>query len=154
MWDLPQWGIEPVSPALAGGFLSNVPPGKSLHKVLFMPYKCLWRVWGLILNVIEPLLPSCCSFSFVLGHGVSFLGGFQHSPVDDCLAASCDFGVLMKKTNTCSHRRRWTHVHEHMNTCHLFWWTHTLSLKSGLLHTLLLPPQTICSPRYTHSPSY
>ena len=27
-WDLPGPGIEPVSPALAGGFLTNVPPGK------------------------------------------------------------------------------------------------------------------------------
>ena len=28
MWDLPRSGIEPVSPALAGGFLIIVPPGK------------------------------------------------------------------------------------------------------------------------------
>ena len=30
MWDLPRPGIEPVSPALAGRFLTTVPPGKSL----------------------------------------------------------------------------------------------------------------------------
>ena len=30
MWDLPRPGLEPVSPALAGGFLTTVPPGKSL----------------------------------------------------------------------------------------------------------------------------
>ena len=29
MWDLPGPGIEPVSPALAGGFLTTTPPGKS-----------------------------------------------------------------------------------------------------------------------------
>ena len=29
MWDLPGPGLEPVSPALAGGFLTTVPPGKS-----------------------------------------------------------------------------------------------------------------------------
>ena len=29
MWDLPRPGIEPVSPALAGGFLTTEPPGKS-----------------------------------------------------------------------------------------------------------------------------
>ena len=29
MWDLPGSGIEPVSPALAGGFLTTAPPGKS-----------------------------------------------------------------------------------------------------------------------------
>ena len=28
MWDLPGPGIKPVSPALAGGFLSTAPPGK------------------------------------------------------------------------------------------------------------------------------
>ena len=34
MWDLPGPGIEPVSLALAGGFLTTVPPGKS--HVLFI----------------------------------------------------------------------------------------------------------------------
>ena len=29
MWNLPGSGIEPMSPALVGGFLSTVPPGKS-----------------------------------------------------------------------------------------------------------------------------
>ena len=29
MWDLPGPGLEPVSPALAGGFLTPAPPGKS-----------------------------------------------------------------------------------------------------------------------------
>ena len=29
MWDLPGPGIEPMSPALAGRFLTTVPPGKS-----------------------------------------------------------------------------------------------------------------------------
>jgi len=30
MWDLPGSGIEPVSPALAGGFSTTEPPGKPL----------------------------------------------------------------------------------------------------------------------------
>ena len=34
MWDLPGLGLEPVSPALAGGFLTTAPPGKSLYQVL------------------------------------------------------------------------------------------------------------------------
>ena len=29
MWDLPRPGLEPTSPALAGGFLTTAPPGKS-----------------------------------------------------------------------------------------------------------------------------
>ena len=34
MWDLPGPGIEPVSPALAGGFLTTVPPGKPTNSFL------------------------------------------------------------------------------------------------------------------------
>ena len=30
MWDLPGPGIEPVTPSLAGGFLTTAPPGKPL----------------------------------------------------------------------------------------------------------------------------
>ena len=33
LWDLPGPAVEPVSPALAGGFLTTEPPGKS-HNVL------------------------------------------------------------------------------------------------------------------------
>ena len=31
MWDLPRSGLKPVSPALAGRFLTTAPPGKSLQ---------------------------------------------------------------------------------------------------------------------------
>ena len=34
MWDLPGPGLEPVSPALAGGFLTTVPPEKSRMAIL------------------------------------------------------------------------------------------------------------------------
>ena len=34
MWDLPRPGLEPVSPALAGGFLAIAPPEKSQEEVL------------------------------------------------------------------------------------------------------------------------
>ena len=34
MWDLTRPGLEPVSPALAGGFLTTVPPGKSAKGLL------------------------------------------------------------------------------------------------------------------------
>ena len=39
MWDLPGPGIEPVSPASAGGFLTTVPPGKSLYHLIFELFK-------------------------------------------------------------------------------------------------------------------
>ena len=35
MWDLPGPGLEPVSPALAGGFLTTAPPGKSPGESFF-----------------------------------------------------------------------------------------------------------------------
>ena len=34
MWDLPRPGIEPVSPALAGGFFTTEPPGKPARRIL------------------------------------------------------------------------------------------------------------------------
>ena len=36
-WDLPGPGIKPVSPVLAGRFLSTVPPGKSKSSKFFVP---------------------------------------------------------------------------------------------------------------------
>ena len=37
MWDLPRLGLEPVSPALAGGLPTTAPPGKSQAAVVFVP---------------------------------------------------------------------------------------------------------------------
>ena len=37
MWDLPRPGLEPVSPALAGGFSTTAPPGKLM---IFNQYIC------------------------------------------------------------------------------------------------------------------
>ena len=34
MWDLPRPGLEPVSPALAGGFSTTAPPGKPKQVIL------------------------------------------------------------------------------------------------------------------------
>ena len=38
MWDLLGPGLEPASPALAGGFLTTVPPGKPHYPVLILYY--------------------------------------------------------------------------------------------------------------------
>ena len=44
--------------------------------------------------IFVPLLPSCCGFFFVFGHGASFFfGGLQCPPVDGS-TASFNFGVL------------------------------------------------------------
>ena len=49
--------------------------GPSAHTVLFESSEHLWWVWGLIINMISPLLPSCWGSSFVLGRGYLFLVG-------------------------------------------------------------------------------
>ena len=53
------------------GSVSVVPLHPAVHDILFKPSECLWLVWGLILNVILPLLPSFLGFSVALG---SFFG--------------------------------------------------------------------------------
>ena len=64
------------------GRSDSVSVGSSgVHKVLFEPSEHLWRVCGLFLNVISPLLPSCWGFSFALGCRVSFFGSGQFSSV-------------------------------------------------------------------------
>ena len=48
MWDLPRPGLEPLSPALAGGFPTTAPPGKSQAGLLILPAnQALWwhRFW-------------------------------------------------------------------------------------------------------------
>ena len=46
MWDLPGPGLETVFPALAGGFFTTVPPGKSLFSLIF--YEALGQKASLI----------------------------------------------------------------------------------------------------------
>ena len=53
MWDLPGAGHEPMSPALAGGFLTTAPPGKPLG-VLFIALTPL----PLTLTNTDPLFPT------------------------------------------------------------------------------------------------
>ena len=49
------------------------------------------KSWTWLSNWTEP---SCWSCSFALVWGVSVFGEIQHSPVNGCSAASCNFGVL------------------------------------------------------------
>ena len=46
IWDLPGPGLKPVSPALAGGFLTTVPPRKSLYEqfISTQPWDQNWMI--------------------------------------------------------------------------------------------------------------
>ena len=49
MWDLPGPGPEPMSPALAGGFLTTVPPGKPKTFLDITQHPCPYHtIWSLI----------------------------------------------------------------------------------------------------------
>ena len=51
--------------------------GSQCAQDLFEPSEHLWPVWGLILNMVLPLLPSCWGFSFTFGHKYLFLVGYN-----------------------------------------------------------------------------
>ena len=70
MWDLPRPGLEPVSPAMAGRFLTTVPPGKphgalcyiSLFSFLHSTYhywKLTWLFIGLFIYLLFPHYSMC-----------------------------------------------------------------------------------------------
>ena len=83
---------ETLTHSKAGLAQSLVGPlGPGAHKVLFEPFKHLWWIWGLSLNMILLFLPSGWGFSFALGCGVSYFGVSQHSPVSD---RSAVFAIL------------------------------------------------------------
>ena len=106
--------------------------GPGAYKVLFVPSKHLWRVWGLIVNMILPVLPSCWGFSFALGHGVSFLGGIQHGLVNGCSAVCCNFWVL---TGEDEHTSLYSAI-----LCHLYFCNSGLCLSSqaAIMHSTIL----------------
>ena len=61
MWDLCRPGLEPVSPALAGGFLTTAPPGKP-HTLAFSSkslqeaqWKALLTLSSVLAEVVEPM---------------------------------------------------------------------------------------------------
>ena len=89
----------PRAPAAVAGHCWPVPPQETLKHSsssfsgvseswcalgLFEPSECLWRVWGLILNVILPLLPSSWGFSrylFLVGSNILLLTVVQQRVV-------------------------------------------------------------------------
>ena len=90
MWYLPGPGLEPVSPALAGRFLTTVPPGKSYilffvclffknlrQNCLLIPAVDLFHRMGLLLSLPDTIpLPLFCSVSLhMLCIDLNFISG-------------------------------------------------------------------------------
>ena len=83
-----------------------------MHKVLFVPDKSLWQVWVLILTWLHPFYRLVAASSLSLDVGYLF-GRCQHPPVDGCLAASCNFGVLTgEDEHTSLYSTIWTEKHK------------------------------------------
>ena len=54
--------------------ICGVPGSWCTQSFVWALWPSLWWVWGLILNIISPLLPFYWGFSFALRHGISFFG--------------------------------------------------------------------------------
>ena len=61
MWDLPGPGLEPMSPALAGGFLTTAPPGKPERFLFLFFYLFIFYLFlaVLVLRFCAKAFPSC-----------------------------------------------------------------------------------------------
>ena len=55
MWGLPGPGLEPISPALAGGLLTTAPPGK--------PWPVILEGVNELNLFIQPIMPSAADYA-------------------------------------------------------------------------------------------
>ena len=106
MWDLPGPGLKPVSPALAGGFLTTAQPGKPLpslltskftkHKILNSVPSALWRyyfciIWSLLMLLKGSCPIYCCLF---VSNSVFSLVTLQSSVLQWCSGCWISFSFL------------------------------------------------------------
>ena len=85
MWNLPRSGIEPTSPALAGGFLPTVPPGKSqknLNCIMCLHYisigECCFREFWVSQSHLQVFFTSLGSDSLESRSRDLFQGAKEH----------------------------------------------------------------------------
>ena len=82
MWDLPGPGLEPMSPALAGGFLTTAPPGKPQTSFFFIPLALFYfppttLSISLFLEQVKPTPTSTHPDLLVPLPGILFLEAFR-----------------------------------------------------------------------------
>ena len=93
MWNLPRPGLESMSPALAGGFLTTAPPGKPWGKIFFFLIY-LWLCWVFV---------SVQGLSLVVasgGHSSSWCAGL--SPLRASLVA--EHRLQTRRLSSCGSR--------------------------------------------------
>ena len=89
MWDLPGPGMEPASPALAGGFLTTAPPGKSLFHLFItrMSTICI-RLFKILVGLhfsIENVVTGIVSFELVEVSHILHIRERRIKPLDSAL---------------------------------------------------------------------
>ena len=73
---------------------------------MFEPSEGLWRAWGLIVNVILPLLSSCWGFSLALGGGVPHQSWSSTTQLLlQCLMSCWGFSALGRGVSPHSHNQ-------------------------------------------------
>ena len=90
MWDLPRPGLEPVSPALAGGFLTTAPPGKTILKAL-----CTHIFFKIYLFIYFWLC-----WVFVSVRGLSLVAVSQGHSSSRCAGLSLSWPLLLRSTGS------------------------------------------------------
>ena len=68
MWDLPGPELEPVSPALAGGFLTTAPPGMPFFTFLMVPFEAQVFNFDKVQFIYFPLV--VCTFGVISKKGL------------------------------------------------------------------------------------
>ena len=101
MWDLPGPGLEPVFPALAGGFLTTVPPGKP-YFYLYIFRLLLFFFFPSLLPLRTPLWPvSSLSTSF------RYLDKMFSSEAELTLVLACISTIYYEAIMIPCHEMRW-----------------------------------------------
>ena len=134
MWNLPRPGMEPVSPALAGKFLSTVPPRKPPNEFFGQPSNYLEWVQPTLIILGFPggsvgKKKSACNagdigdLGSIPGSGRSLGGGNGNLLQYSCLENSMDRGAWRVTVHGVAKSQRWlkwlsTHA-EHIDCLHM-----------------------------------
>ena len=114
MWDLPGPGLEPVSLALAGGFLTTAPPGKSQSLIFFFLIICLgfFLVFCFLIYYLFIYLWLC--WVFVSVRGLSLVAASRGHSSSRCAGLSLLRPLLLRSTGS---RRAGSVIMAHGPSC-------------------------------------